>query len=203
MPEAYLFDIGNVIIAFDFRKASERLAPYCLVSPEEALRVVVGLSPELERGVLTPEVFIDECTTAIGFDGDREFFRQAVADIFELNEPMVDFIEHLKQKKVPLYLLSNTNGIHVPFFEETYPVFGHFDGRIYSHEVQAMKPEPEIYEITISKLGINPTKTIYIDDSLPNCHAGRNAGFRSIHYDLTDHAAFLERIAETAPHHSI
>lgn len=203
MPEAYLFDIGNVIIAFDFRKAADRIAPQCLVTPEEALRVVTGLSPELERGVLTEDEFVSECVTAIGFDGPKEQFREAVADIFELNEPMVGFIEHLKSKGVPLFLLSNTNGIHVPFFEAKYPVFGHFDDRVYSHQVKAMKPEPEIYQITISQLGIDPTKTIYIDDSGPNCDAGRQAGFLSIRYDLDDHSGFMDRIAQMAPDHSI
>ena len=195
MPEAYLFDIGNVIITFDFGKAAKRLAAHSGLAAEHALPLVAPLTVDLELGRLTPEEFIEAASEAIGFTGDASLFRTAFEDIFELNLPMVAFIEARKAEGRPLYLLSNTNGIHAPFFEATYPVFDLFDGRIYSHEVGLMKPDPAIFDITINRLNLIPERTLYIDDLPANCAAGREAGLMAIPYSIARHDEFLEAAA--------
>jgi len=165
------------------------------VSAEEALQRVTELSVPLERGDLTTDEFISQASELTGYRGTPEFFRNTVADIFELNTPMVQFIEEQKSVGAGLHLLSNTNGIHVPFFEATYPVFDLFNGRVYSHEARLMKPDPEIFAYTIKKLELDPTSTIYIDDKPENVVAGANAGFRAIPYDLNHHDTFLTEVS--------
>lgn len=194
LPEAFLFDVGNVIIFFDFTKAAVRIAPHCEISPEEALAKVSPLTDELETGLLSADEFITEAIRRTGYSGSTEEFRVAFEDIFELNEPMAAFIEEQHRSGVTLHLLSNTNPIHVPFFEKTYPVFECFTGRIYSHEVGAMKPDQKIYEAAISQLDLNPDKTIYIDDLAANCKKGWEMGFRTFQYDRNHHEQFLERV---------
>lgn len=195
MPDAYLFDIGNVIITFDFGKAARKLAAHSGLAAEHALPLVAPLTVDLELGRLTPDEFIKAASELIGFTGDASFFRTAFEDIFELNLPMVAFIEERKAEGSPLYLLSNTNGIHAPFFEATYPVFDLFDGRIYSHEVKMMKPDPEIFEVAINRLKIIPERTLYIDDLPANCAAGRESGLLAIPYFIGRHDDFLEAVA--------
>ena len=197
MSRAFLFDIGNVIIAFDFGIAARKLAAHIEVSADEALRRVTELSIPLELGDLTTDEFISEASNMIGYRGTPEFFRDSIADIFELNTPIVRFIEEQKAAGAPLFLLSNTNGIHVPFFEAKYPVFGLFDGRIYSHEARLMKPDPKIFIHTIETLDLDPANTIYIDDKPENIAAGIAAGFTSIIYDPNKHEAFIR---EVSPH---
>ena len=194
MPDAYLFDIGNVIITFDFSISARKIAAHSRVAPEEVLALVTPLTIDLELGAISPGDFIAAASERIGYEGDPGYFRESFADIFELNQPMVAFIESLKAAGKPLYLLSNTNGIHVPFFEATYPVFGLFDGRIYSHEVGLMKPDPAIYEVVKSTLPLDPARTIYIDDMPANCEAGTAAGFLSLPYQAKRHEEFLAAI---------
>ncbi len=194
MPKAFLFDVGNVIIGFDFTITAGKLAPRCDVSPEEAFRRVALLTDRLECGQLTADEFIREAIERIGFKGSPSELRAAFEDIFTLNEPIVELIESLHRQEIPLHLLSNTNAIHAPYFEKTFPVFNCFSGRIYSHEVGCMKPSPEIYRIAIEKLSLEPGETIYIDDLPANCEAGREAGLQSIRYDKDDHASFLARL---------
>ena len=198
MSHAYLFDIGNVIITFDFGRAARKLAPLAAVEAEEALRLVTPLMQDLELGRLSPEAFVARASEKIGYKGDPDFFHRAFADIFELNQPMVEFIEQRKAAGASLYLLSNTNGIHVPFFESTYPVFGHFDGRVYSHEVGLMKPDPQIYALACETLSLVPERTIYIDDLAANCEAGVAAGFLTVPYSHTAHDDFLAAVASFA-----
>lgn len=196
MPDTYLFDIGNVIIAFDFNRTTARLEEFCTVAPEDALALVGELTDQLELGQISPDEFFEEASAKIGYRGEIDLFRTAFEDIFDLNERMVNFIEEKKAEETRLFLLSNTNGIHVPFFEKTYPVFGMFDDRIYSHEVGLMKPNPAIFDLAIEKFGLVPEETIYIDDRAENCEAGREAGLLAIQYDHSDHAAFLKAHAE-------
>lgn len=193
MPSAALFDIGNVILFFDFGKAARKIESLCPFSAEEIFQKVQPLTPPLERGELTPGEFFDHASQRIGYQGDRDFLRESFEDIFELNQPVVDWIEELDADGVPLFLLSNTNGIHVPFFESNYEVFSRFQGRIYSHEVGTMKPDREIYRITIETLGIDPAQTIYIDDLPENCEAGIEAGLQALHYDPANHAAIRQK----------
>ena len=195
MPAAFLFDVGNVIIKFDFSKAARRIEPFCQVTAELALERVALLTPLLELGQLSPDEFITKASREIGFSGSPEFFRSSFEDIFELNQPVVDFIQTQKSAGARLYLLSNTNGIHVPFFESTYPVFDLFDGKAYSHEIGAMKPDPEIYQAAIASLNLVPENTIYVDDLAANCEAGRKAGFLTIEYRADDHESFLREAA--------
>lgn len=194
MPDAYLFDIGNVIITFDFRISARKIASHSTVSPEEVLALVSPLTIDLELGKITPAAFIEAASERIGYTGDPDDFHTSFADIFELNLPMVAFIEMLKAEGKSLFLLSNTNGIHVPFFEATYPVFSLFEGRIYSHEVGLMKPDPAIYEVVKSTLPLDPARTIYIDDNPANCEAGAAAGFLSIPYQAERHDEFLAAV---------
>lgn len=194
MPDAYLFDIGNVIITFDFSISARKIASHATVSPEEVLALVSPLTIDLELGRITPAAFIEAASERIGYSGDPDYFQASFADIFELNLPMVAFIESLKAEGKSLYLLSNTNGIHVPFFEATYPVFSLFDGRIYSHEVGLMKPDPAIYEVVKSTLPLDPARTVYIDDLPANCEAGAAAGFLSVPYHAQRHEEFLASV---------
>ncbi len=194
MVSAFLFDIGNVIIHFDFGKAAHRLAPLCDVAPEEALKRVSELTPSLECGELEPEEFVKEASARIGFSGSHSEFLRAFEDIFELNLPVVELIHRLQSEGLPLHLLSNTNGIHVPFFESEYPVFEAFTGRIYSHEIGVMKPDPEFFQKAIELLEIDPATSVYLDDRPENCQAGRELGFFSIVYEKNSHSKIISEI---------
>ncbi|MEM9281533.1 MAG: HAD family phosphatase [Verrucomicrobiota bacterium] len=191
MAKTFLFDIGNVILFFDFQIAAQKIASESNLSPADALKEVSPLTDDLETGLLDPETFIEKASFKIGYSGTQDRFREAFEAIFELNESMVQFITERHAEGASLHLLSNTNGIHVPYFESAYRVFDLFEGRIYSHQVGCMKPDPEIYEITINQLGINPSETIYIDDLPANCEAGRQVGLTTIPYQRGHHECFL------------
>ena len=193
--QTFLFDIGNVILPFDFTISARKLAAHSRATAEEILPLVSPLTVDLELGNTSPADFIAAASERIGYEGHPEFLRSAFADIFDPNLPMISFIESLKAEGAPLYLLSNTNAIHASFFEAAYPVFGLFDGGIYSHEVGLMKPDPAIYELAKTTLPLDPARTIYIDDLAANCETGAAAGFRSVVYAKERHAEFLKTVA--------
>jgi HAD superfamily hydrolase (TIGR01509 family) len=191
-PTAYLFDIGNVILGFDFTRAAARIAAHCEVAEHEILPRVQPFTNVFETGVLSVGDFIAQASEKTGYSGSPDHFQRSFEDIFTVNTPIVSLIERLAATDTPLYLLSNTNAIHVPYFTGRYPVFGHFEGAIYSHEVGAMKPDEPMYHAAVDRYGLTPETTVYIDDLPANIETGQRLGFHSFQYDLNDHDA-LER----------
>ncbi len=195
MLHDFLFDIGKVILDFDFDLGVERIQADCSkVSAPGILPAIADLTSELESGRMSTTAYVEEVSERLGYSGPAEDFIRAFEDIFTPNAAMVDLIERLKQNGHQLYLLSNTNGIHVPFFTREYPVFEHFSGAVYSHQAGAMKPEPAIYQTAIEKFNLNPEGTIYIDDLEANVIGGREAGLLGIHYRPEQHQALLDEL---------
>ncbi len=191
-----VFDIGNVLLPFDYGRTRQRIRPHCEVAPEERLSEINVLSVEHECGRLNEKEFFDALTILLGFHGDRKFLIEAWCDIFKVNEPIVDFARHLSRAKVPCHLLSNIGETHSRYIENTYPFFSLFEKRIYSWREGVMKPDPAIYAASIAKLNTEPAEIFYIDDKPDNVEAGRHAGFCSFIYDHTNHSAFLEALPE-------
>ena len=187
--EALLFDIGNVIMHFDFTDAGAKFAESSSVDTDP-LEVIEPLKQELESGKIAGPEFVDRASKAIGFEGTAEDFTKIWEEVFSPNTPMWETIKGLNGK-YPLYLLSNTSDIHKDYLFRDFDIFENFAAGIYSYSARSEKPEPEIYDITIKELGVDPKSTLYIDDLEPNIVAGRLAGFVSHHYHPSRHEDFL------------
>lgn len=196
MLHDFLFDIGNVILKFDFNLAVQRIENRCSkVSADEILPAISDLTDGLESGGISTDAYITEVSERLGFSGSGEDFIRAFEDIFTPNLEMIALIDQLKQKGHRLYLLSNTNGIHVPFFTREYSVFDHFCGATYSHEIGCMKPNAAIYQNAIQQFALKPENTIYIDDLEANIVAGRDLGLLGIHYDPTQYQRLINDLS--------
>lgn len=190
MIRAFLFDIGNVLLRFDFNLALQKLAHHSDPAAETILELIEPVKAAYEGGRMERADFQAEVRAILRYTGTDTDFISAWEDIFTENQPMIDLVHQLKGR-YPLYLLSNTSDIHVDFIFRRYPVFSLFDDAIYSYKVRASKPEREIYEITSRQLGINPAETFFIDDLLPNIESAREVGFRAHHYHHDKHENLL------------
>lgn len=196
MPDAFLFDIGKVILPFDFAIAIEKILSHSRIETEEELiRIITPLNAAMEVGQLSSADFMARLSPEIGYEGDSASFRRIYSDIFDPNLEMISFIENLHAQGVPLYLLSNTNEIHASFFEAEYPVFSLFDGHIYSHEEGLAKPDPAIFSLAVERFSLEPKRTVYTDDLLENCEAAAQVGFYAIPYAKERHGEFLAKVA--------
>ena len=192
MIRAFLFDIGNVILKFDFSKAMRRIAARSRVSdPIEVTSLIDRVKVPYEAGEIPRSEFLRGAFDSIGYQADEAEFCAAWADIFELNEPMVPVIESLAPR-FPLYLLSNTNDIHFDDFTQRYPVFRHFRGATLSHVVRASKPGRTIYEKACRAHGLTPETTYFIDDLKPNIDTAVALGFTAFHYHYPEHEALVD-----------
>jgi len=194
MLDAIIFDIGNVLLRVDFGRTMERLAPYCDVDMSKIMFELEPLKEEYEGGLVTNDVFLDRATELLGYRGDRRHLIAAWQEIFRPIEETEDLVKQLVKKEIPLFLLSNTNGLHAKYFLASYPVFSHFKGAVYSHKAQLMKPDQAIYEYAIVEFGVNPKRTLFIDDLAPNVVAARETGFHAHQYAVDRHEELLKVI---------
>lgn len=191
---SFIFDIGNVLVPFDFNRAIRRIAPQCVRLFQELPPEAAALTARYESGRIDRAEFLRQAIYLLQYRGEEANFVAAWQDIFEENEAMTRLVGQLRVH-YPLYLLSNTSDLHADYFEVKYPVFEHFSGAVYSHLAGCVKPERAIFETAIRQFGVEPDETVYIDDLPANVAAASAVGFHAIQYDYTRHGDLVARLA--------
>ena len=177
--EAFIFDIGNVLVRFETGKAERTLATLGVQRPDFA--ALAALGRRYESGEVGRTEFLAALRTVLGAEIPDDVLAAAWQEIFEPNEPMWELVEKL-HGRYPLYLLSNTNCLHHEYLLRAYPVFGKFADGVFSYRAGMMKPERGIFELAIRQFGVNPAATVYLDDLAANVEAARGAGLRAFVY---------------------
>ena len=72
-----------------------------------------------------------------------------------------------------------------------------FNTIVDSHEVKIRKPNPAIYELTMSRLNATPTRTAFLDDLLANVHAADALGMHGVHVEEDSAGAIAKARALT------
>ncbi len=194
MLDAIIFDIGNVLLRFDFSLVARRIAPFCSAGVAQFDTLLEPLKIELESGRISGETFLAEASKSIGYTGEPSLLRAAWQEIFSPIEATHALVERL-HGSLPLFLLSNTNDLHAEYFLKRYPVFERFQDAVYSHECGLMKPDASIYTHALEKFGLQAEGVFFIDDLAPNVEAARASGWRTHHYREDSHALLLSELA--------
>ena len=181
--EAIIFDMGNVLLAFDDARAAEQIASRTGKTRQEIEEYgrSTPYGHELALGKLSKKQFFHTVAKDLAFDGSYDEFALLWSDIFTPIEPMVALAESLKTR-VPRLLLSNTNAIHIEFVLDRYPFLNDFDAHVFSHEVGSLKPDAAIYQHAVSKYGLTAARTVFLDDIAANAEAARRVGMIGIQY---------------------
>jgi glucose-1-phosphatase len=192
----FLFDIGRVLLDFDFESSLSRLLP--AGDKRHRLEKLLARKDEFETGRIDPDAYTRWALDVLGSAASHDEFHARWREIFTPNEPMWQCVRRLAARGHRLILFSNTNSIHCPWLFRRFPEFSLFHEAVLSFEVGAVKPHPPIYRHAIDVHGLDPSSTLYIDDLPENIAAGRDFGFQCHQYDLRDHSA-CERWLATFP----
>jgi len=84
---------------------------------------------------------------------------------------------------VRLYYLSNMPRSYARMLQSRHAFLGWFDGGIYSGDVKLIKPDPAIYRLLASRHELEPSDTVFIDDTIVNVQAARELGWLAIHFE--------------------
>jgi len=181
-PSIVVFDLGKVLVDFDYSIAGRRLAAKSKASPAE-IQKFLDHSPLLyryETGLMSRQEFYDEVRQVSGFCGALEEFSSFFADIFTEMPEMTSLQAALRRKGIPTYIFSNTNDMAIEHIRQAFSFFANFDGYIYSYEVGAMKPAAKIYEALEAMAGKRGADILYLDDRQENVDAGAARGWQVI-----------------------
>jgi putative hydrolase of the HAD superfamily len=142
---------------------------------------------ELERGRITEADFLaglrSELKAELGHDPELHRFKEIYFDALEPNEPMIELMRSLRERGYRMGLLTNNVREWEPLWRSMLPVDEIFEVVVDSAFVGMRKPEPEIYELTLERLGgIAPEAAVFIDDVEINCDAARELGMRAVHF---------------------
>jgi glucose-1-phosphatase len=181
--KAIIFDLGKVLVHFDFKQAYQRLEPLCPHAATEIPRVLAttGIAQRFETGLITSAEFVSEISRTLDVDVTYDEFCDMFSCIFQHTLVPDSLVEDLAAR-YRLVLLSNTNAIHFEWIRARYPILRHFHEMVLSYEVKAMKPQPAIYEAAVAKAGCRPEECFYTDDIAEFVEAARRIGIDAVQF---------------------
>ncbi len=199
MPPKFLyFDLGNVLLYFDHRRAARQMAEVAGVTQEQVWDALwtCGLQLKLEAGLVSPSEFYEAFCAEVGTRPDFEALSHAASDMFRLNVSIVPLVAALAQARYRMGILSNTSLIHWSFYSNgrftIVPAL--FEVVALSFELKALKPEGRIYRSAAELAGVRPEEIFFVDDTAGHVQGAKDERFDALQYtDTPNLAAELRR----------
>ncbi len=184
MIKTFIFDLGKVIVPFDFDNALKILESVGDFSSLEVKEKIFASKEVLlfEKGEIAPEEFFEFLKNLLNLRMNFDEFVQAWNSIFS-SEPIVseDLIEKLAAK-YRLVVLSDTNKIHFEFIKEKFPILQHFSDFVVSYEVGFLKPSTEIFQVAVEKAECLPEECFFTDDREANVEGAKKFGINAFQF---------------------
>jgi putative hydrolase of the HAD superfamily len=149
---------------------------------------------ELEKGNLTEPAFLAQVSEALepelGHRPEMHRFKEVYFEALKPNEPMIELMQGLRARGYRMALLTNNVREWEPYWRSMLPVDDIFEVVVDSGFVGMRKPEPEIYELTLERLGegIGASDCLFVDDVEVNIQAARELGMAAVHFRESEQA---------------
>ncbi|MCW2987413.1 MAG: HAD-superfamily hydrolase, subfamily variant 3 [Solirubrobacterales bacterium] len=195
MPEieAVVCDFGGVLttpLLSSFVAVQDEIG----ISPEalgKAMRRITEEEGEnplygLERGEIAEADFLERLNDGLqpllGHRPELHRFREVYFEALHPNQPMIELMQELKAAGKRMALLTNNVREWEPVWRPMLPVDEIFETVVDSGFVGCRKPEAQIYELTLERLGLPAEACLFVDDLLPNIEGARTAGMNAVHF---------------------
>jgi glucose-1-phosphatase len=181
-----ILDLGGVLLNIDYKKTEKAFADLGFLQFNQMYTQYNAdkVFSRLETGHISNSEFYEYMISLVPAPISSKQVRDAwCAMLLDFREKTIDVLETLG-KQYPLYLLSNTNAIHLDAFEE---IFSRQTSRksldelfitaYYSHKLGLRKPNEDIFEFVLKDARLAAGETLFIDDSYNNINTAKNMGF--------------------------
>jgi HAD superfamily hydrolase (TIGR01549 family) len=178
MITTIIFDFGDIFLNLEKEAQVEAFKKLGLAGPNDDLIIKNDL---FEKGELSESKFLESFQKYIpnaSISEIKEAWNTIIGD-FPLYR--LEFLQLLSYK-YKLFLLTNTDEIHIDHFEQNVGIsffsdfYQCFEKVYYSYEMGMRKPEEEIYSYILRKHDLNPKRTLFVDDKKVNTDAAQNLG---------------------------
>lgn len=179
--ETILFDLGKVLVDFNFETGVQSLHSACSISRKDFNEVLWDADwiRRYECGEVSTQEFHEYLCHSADLQMDLPSFCETWSSVFLPDLIVSEALLAELKRNYPLILVSNTNEAHLEYIRSNYPVLDYFDHHVLSYKVGAMKPDRKIYDHAISKAGFPPQALFFTDDREENVVAARSLGMHA------------------------
>lgn len=189
MIKNIIFDFGAVLLPIDEHltwKALEELGA------TEELKAQTRHFQAYETGKLSTRKFIEKTRP---FFFRKKIFADDLTTAWNamlyhpLEEEKIAFLKKLRRKGYRLFLLSNTNEMHIQSIKQTAGPFlykrftAQFEEVYYSHEAGLRKPDSKLYKKVLADHGLRADESFFVDDKKENILAAEKLGLKTWHFN--------------------
>jgi epoxide hydrolase-like predicted phosphatase len=184
-----IFDLGGVILNIDFKKTEQAFNQLGLENFSDHISQyhISDFFEKYETGKIDDLQFVEGITELIGKPTESEKIIAAWnALLLDFPPERIALLKKLKSK-YRTFLLSNTNYIHYKEYQkrlfELYGVYLEdlFEKAYYSHAVQLRKPHADIFSLVVKENNLDPSETLFIDDTASNFVEAEKLGIQIYH----------------------
>jgi putative hydrolase of the HAD superfamily len=181
-----VFDIGNVLMDFRWKEYMRSL-----FGENEALIQTInqgiwhnGCWAAMDKGEMDGAATLRSAVAfAPQYEKEIKLTLDSVAHAFHKFEYSIPWIQELKRMGLNVYYLSNYSAFSVAANPDVLDFIPYMDGGVFSFEVKAVKPEPEIYRCLCEKFGLKPEECLFTDDVPANVKGAQACGFQGIVFE--------------------
>lgn len=187
--KAIIFDFGGVILNIDFSRVNKAFYELGVIDFDKiySQKNAAPLFQDLEVGKTNEQEFYRSFKNITNPSlTDLQIQNAWNSMLLSFREEALQTLKAIKPK-YKLFLLSNTNIIHLNAFNKIYGeqvggglLHNYFDKVYYSHEIGYRKPDKEAYEYVLTENNLLPSETLFIDDTFQNIEAAKYLGMQTI-----------------------
>ena len=191
-----VFDLGNVVIHIDPDLTIRKFKDLGVVNFDDMYNIMrqTDVFDRLDTGKITLPEFRQTIRDSSQANlSDEQIDDAWCAMLLDFPEENVELLRKLRNEGYKLYLLSNTNEMHIEYYTKYLIIsFGCdlltelFDRTFYSHEIGYRKPKREAYEYVLKTESLKPAETLFIDDLEHNVIGARQTGMQAYHHRKGD-----------------
>jgi len=185
-----ILDLGVVILNVDYEKTIDAFAELGIVNAAyiSSKAQQDPVFDQWEKGEISASEFCDHIRRIIQ---DTSITEEAIfaawnAMLGDLPYERLSLLRKIKNR-YRLFLLSNTNAVHLPFFKQIIKekyglenLSSIFEKEYYSHLIGMRKPEERVFDHVISENQLHKEETLFVDDSSQHVEGGNRAGIPSV-----------------------
>tara|TARA_B100000768_G_scaffold110188_1_gene102150 strand:- start:486 stop:1127 length:642 start_codon:yes stop_codon:yes gene_type:complete len=190
--KSIIFDLGGVILNLDYSKTVDEFKKIGVLHFKElySQKKQTLVFDDFEKGKIQPEEFISSLKSSENLKiKEIDFINAWNAMLLEIPIEKLEFIYGLK-KNYKIFLLSNTNEIHINKFESNLKknnmlelFYKCFDKIYYSSRMGKRKPDENCFKQVLEENGLMANKTLFIDDSIQHIQGAKVAGLKTFHLE--------------------
>jgi FMN phosphatase YigB (HAD superfamily) len=179
MIKNIVFDFGDIFINLDKKLFAEELQKLHISQESEEMLPILQ---QYEMGLVSTDKFLTFFEERLSISEDK-LKRAWNSILLDFPKERLRFIQNLSEsEKYRLFLLSNTNDLHISWIQQNWGMEQYnafkicFEQFYLSHEINLRKPNNNIYEFVLTSNDLEPKETLFIDDTKENTDAAKALG---------------------------